>query len=45
METFIRITDVKERRVAERYVNIILTGVGVPYNVEFISLDEIPDPF
>jgi len=29
------------RYLAERYENIIFTGVGIPYNVKLISLDEI----
>jgi pyruvate formate lyase activating enzyme len=55
-ETFMRITAVKEKRLAElylstawnavrylaeRYEDIIFTGVGIPYNVKLISLDEI----
>jgi pyruvate formate lyase activating enzyme len=42
METFMRITAVKERGLAvERYKDIIFTGVGIPYNEKLISLDEI----
>lgn len=55
-ETFMRITAVKERRLAElylstawnavrylaeRYEDKIFTGVGIPYNVKLISLDEM----
>lgn len=55
-ETFMRITAVTERRLAElyletawnavrylaeRYRDIVFTGVGIPYNAKLISLDEI----
>ncbi len=55
-ETFMRISAVKERRVAElylstawnavrylaeRYEDIVFTGVGIPYNAKLISLEEI----
>ena len=55
-ETFMRITGVRERELAARYLStawnavrylaerfkdIIFTGVGIPYNIKLISLDEI----
>jgi pyruvate formate lyase activating enzyme len=55
-ETFMGITAVNERRLAElylstawnavrylaeRYTDMVFTGVGIPYNAKLISLDEI----